>query len=91
MRRVEEPGDPESAKQRWRRVADQLRPSVPKLAARMDDAEDDVLAYMTFPQQNRAKLHSTDEIDKPNPGFPGIVALRRRPRGEERRVGARLD
>jgi hypothetical protein len=38
-----------SAKQQWRRVADQLRPKVPKLAALMDEAEDDVLAYMTFP------------------------------------------
>jgi Transposase, Mutator family len=43
--------------------ADQLRPKVPKLAALMDEAEDDVLAYMTFPQQHRAKLHSKDVID----------------------------
>ena len=33
----------------WRTVADQLRPKVPKLAALMDEAETDVLAYMTFP------------------------------------------
>ena len=38
--------------------------AVPKLAALMDDAEDDVLAYMGFPAQHRAKLRSTDEIDK---------------------------
>ena len=42
----------------WRSVADQLRPKVPKLAALMDEAEPDVLAYMTFPTQHRAKLHS---------------------------------
>ena len=30
-------------------VADQLRPKVPKLAALMDAAEEDVLAYMDFP------------------------------------------
>ncbi len=41
--------DADSAKQQWRRVADQLRPKVPKLAALMDEAEPDVLAYMTFP------------------------------------------
>ena len=41
--------DADSAKQQWRRVADQLRPKVPKLATLMDDAEADVLAYMTFP------------------------------------------
>ena len=32
----------------WRAVADQIRPKVSKLAAIMDDAETDVLAYMTF-------------------------------------------
>jgi hypothetical protein len=31
----------------------------------LDEAETDVLAYMGFPAQHRAKLHSTDEIDKP--------------------------
>ena len=28
-----------------------------------DDAEEDVLAYMTFPQQHRTKLHSTNPIE----------------------------
>ena len=41
--------DAEAARVQWRRVADQLRPKVPKLAALMDEAETDVLAYMTFP------------------------------------------
>ena len=50
--------DAEQAKAQWRRVADQLRPKVPKLAALMDEAEPDVLAYMSFPAQHRAKLHS---------------------------------
>ena len=39
----------EAAKAQWRRVADQLRPKLPKLAAFMDEAESDVLAYMSFP------------------------------------------
>ena len=56
--------DAEAAHQTWRHVADQLRPRWPKLAALMDDSEHDVLAYMTFPNQHRTKLHSTDEIDK---------------------------
>ena len=58
--------DAESAKQQWRRVADQLRPKVPKLAALMDEAEPDVLAYMTFPSQHRAKLHSTNPLERLN-------------------------
>ena len=56
--------DADGAKAQWRLVADQLRPKVPKLAALMDEAEDDVLAYMTFPREHRQKLHSTDEMDK---------------------------
>ena len=40
--------DADSAKAQWRQVADQLRPKVPKLAVLMDDAEHEVLAYMTF-------------------------------------------
>ena len=43
-----------------------IRPKVPKLAAIMDDAETDVLAYMTFPKEHRAKLHSTNPIERLN-------------------------
>ena len=56
----------ESARQQWRQVADQLRVKVPKLAAMMDEAEEDVLAYMTFPKEHRAKLHSTNPIERLN-------------------------
>jgi putative transposase len=57
---------PEAAKTQWRSVADQLRPSVPKLSALMDSAEEDVLAYMTFPPQHRTKLHSNNPIERLN-------------------------
>ena len=60
------PDDADSARQQWRRVADQLRPKVPKLATLMDSAEEDVLAYMTFPAQHRAKLHSTNPLERLN-------------------------
>src|SRR3954447_20338366 len=39
----------EAAKVQWRQVADQIRAKVPKLAVLLDEAENDVLAYMTFP------------------------------------------
>jgi putative transposase len=55
-----------SAKTQWRHVADQMRPKLPKLAALMDEGEEDVLAYMTFPQQHRTKLHSTNPIERLN-------------------------
>jgi putative transposase len=58
--------DDEAAKTQWRRVADQLRPKVPKLAALMDEAEADVLAYMTFPAAHRTKLHSTNPLERVN-------------------------
>ena len=58
--------DAEAARQQWRRVADQLRPKVPKLSALMDTAEPDVLAYMGFPAQHRVKLHSTNPLERLN-------------------------
>ncbi len=39
---------------------------MPKLAAMLDEAETDVLAYMTFPKEHRAKLHSTNPIERVN-------------------------
>ncbi|MCR5876580.1 hypothetical protein LRS10_21975 [Phenylobacterium sp. J426] len=41
--------DPATAKAQWRKVSDQLRSKLPKRADLMDWAEDDVLAYMSFP------------------------------------------
>ena len=58
--------DAEAASTQWRKVADQLRPKLPKLAALMDDAEPDVLAYMSFPAAHRTKLHSTNPIERLN-------------------------
>jgi len=58
--------DAAAARKQWRQVADQARPRVPKLAALMDDAEADVLAYMDFPVQHRAKLHSTNPLERLN-------------------------
>ena len=58
--------DAEAAKRQWRLVADHIRPKVPKLAGMMDEAEPDVLAYMTFPAQHRAKLHSINPLERLN-------------------------
>ena len=56
----------DAAKGHWRKVADQVRPSLPKLAGLLDEAETDVLAYMTFPPAHRAKLHSTNPLERLN-------------------------
>jgi transposase-like protein len=58
--------DAEAAKSQWRAVADQLKPKLPKLAALMLDAEVDVLAYMSFPKEHRARLHSTNPLERVN-------------------------
>jgi len=56
----------ESATQQWRAVADQLRTKFPKLAALMDDAESDVLAFMSFPKSHRVQIHSTNPLERLN-------------------------
>lgn len=58
--------DADAAKLQWRKVADQLRPTLPKLAAFIDGAEADVLAYMAFPAQHRAKIHSNNPLERLN-------------------------
>ena len=58
--------DADAAKSQWRKVADQLRPTLPRLAALMDDSETDVLAYMSFPAAHRTKLHSVNPLERLN-------------------------
>ena len=58
--------DAAAAKTQWRAVSDQLRPKLPKLAGFMDAAEADVLAYMDFPKDHRAKIHSTNPLERLN-------------------------
>ena len=58
--------DAKAASQQWRHMADQIRPKVPKLAALLDEAETDVLAYMSFPAAHRTKLHSTNPLERLN-------------------------
>jgi putative transposase len=56
----------QAAAQAWRHVADQLRPRFRDLAALMDQAEADVLAFMAFPRQHWPKLHSTNPLERLN-------------------------
>jgi transposase-like protein len=37
---------------------------VAKFAGLMDEAEADVLAFMTFPKEHRAKIHSTNPLER---------------------------
>jgi len=68
-------------------VADRVRAKLPKLAALMDEAEEDVLTYMTFPREHRATPHSTNPIERlipdsessdfSNPVSPATAGARR--------------
>ncbi len=50
----------------WRVVADQVRDKFPKLGKLMDDAESDVLAFMSFPKAHRVQIHSTNPLERLN-------------------------
>ena len=58
--------DQAAAHRQWPAVADQLRPRVPKLAELMDGAEYDVLASMGFPTAHRARISSTNPLERLN-------------------------
>ena len=56
----------DAARQQWHAVADQFRPKFPKLAALLDEAEHDVLAFMDFPKAHRRQLASTNPLERVN-------------------------
>jgi putative transposase len=56
----------EAAITQWRAVADQVRTKFPKLGTLMDDAESDVLAFMSFPKAHRVQIHSTNPLERLN-------------------------
>ncbi len=55
---------PGPASAQWRSVADQIRPKLLKLVAIKDASDSYVLASMTLPKEHRAKLHSTNPIER---------------------------
>jgi transposase-like protein len=54
------------ARELWRAIAASAHNAMPKLSEAMDAAENDVLAYMTFPAAHRQKLHSTNTLERLN-------------------------
>jgi putative transposase len=56
----------DAASAQWRVVTEQLRAKFPKLAAMMERAEADVLAFMGFPKAHRVQIHSTNPLERVN-------------------------
>ena len=58
--------DPAAAREQWRKVADGCRSRYPRLAALLDEAEADVLAYLAFPPQHWRQLWSNNPLERLN-------------------------
>ena len=56
----------EQAREQWRQVADGFRERWPRLAALMDEAETDVLAYLAFPRAHWRQIWSTNPLERLN-------------------------
>ncbi len=58
--------DAASARQQWRRVADGFGARFPKLAELMEEAEEDVLSYASFPAERWQKIWSNNPLERLN-------------------------
>jgi len=58
--------EPQAARQRWRQVADGFRERYPRLAKLLDEAEDDVLAYLAFPAGHWRQIWSNNPLERLN-------------------------
>jgi len=56
----------EAARAQWRQVADGFRDRFPRLAALLDEAEADVLAYLEFPPAHWRQAWSTNPLERLN-------------------------
>jgi len=56
----------EAAHEQWRVVADHFREKLPKLAAMLDDSENEVLAFTNFPRAHRKQIASTNPLERLN-------------------------
>jgi putative transposase len=58
--------DAATAREQWRRVADQLRARFPRVAQLLDDAEDEVLTYLSFPPEHWRQVWSNNPQERLN-------------------------
>jgi putative transposase len=58
--------DAAAAREQWRRVADGFRARFPRLAALLEEAEADVLAYLAFPPGHWRQIWSNNPLERLN-------------------------
>src|ERR687883_708058 len=58
--------DAQAAREQWRRVADSFRGRFPRLAQLLDVAEEEVLAYLAFPQEHWRQIWSNNPLERLN-------------------------
>ncbi|MFB5085396.1 IS256 family transposase, partial [Symbiobacterium thermophilum] len=58
--------DQQAAKSQLAVVVENLRKQFPRAAQLLEDAEEDILAYMAFPTEHWRRLHSTNPLERLN-------------------------
>ena len=56
----------EAAQEALHKAVELLRPKYPAAAAVVEEAEDDVLSYMSFPEKHWRQIHSTNPLERQN-------------------------